>query len=70
MFFECLTGRRPFPASDLLQALRAHIAAPRPLPSEHGADVPPALAGARYAVLLDPNGAVWCVSNPIPVILE
>jgi YVTN family beta-propeller protein len=43
MFFECLTGRRPFPASDLLQALRAHIAAPRPLPSEHGADVPPAL---------------------------
>ena len=43
MFFECLTGRRPFPASDLLQALRAHLAAPRPLPSEHGADVPPAL---------------------------
>ena len=43
MFFECLTGRRPFPASDLLQALRAHLTAPRPRPSEHGAVVPSAL---------------------------
>ena len=43
MFFECLTGHRPFPAQDLLQALRAHLAAPRPRPSEHGAVIPPAL---------------------------
>ncbi len=43
MFFECLTGHRPFPASDLLQALRAHLTLPRPRPSEHGAVIPPAL---------------------------
>ena len=34
MLFECLVGRKPFPADDVLGAVQAHLTLPPPRPSE------------------------------------
>jgi serine/threonine protein kinase, bacterial len=43
MLFEAVTGRRPFPADDLLQALQSHLHRPPPRPSEEVEGLPAAL---------------------------
>ncbi len=40
---ECLTGRRPFPADDVLTAVQAHLTHPPPRPSELRPGLPRAL---------------------------
>ncbi|MDT7552291.1 MAG: serine/threonine protein kinase, bacterial [Pseudonocardiales bacterium] len=40
---ECLTGRRPFPADDVLGAVQAHLTHPPPRPSELRKELPRAL---------------------------
>ncbi|SEF29074.1 serine/threonine protein kinase [Amycolatopsis pretoriensis] len=43
VFFECLTGRRPFPAEGAAAQLGAHLNAPPPVPSQERPGLPPAL---------------------------
>jgi serine/threonine-protein kinase len=43
VLFESVIGRRPYPASDLLEAVRSHVYGPIPRPSELGEGLPPAL---------------------------
>ena len=43
VLFECLTGRQPFPADDVLSAVQAHLTHPPPRPSELRPGLPRAL---------------------------
>lgn len=43
VLFECLVGTPPFPRKNEVDVMYAHVQDERPRPSEHGADIPPAL---------------------------
>lgn len=56
VFFECLTGRQPFPASSLERQIAAHISEPPPNPSKLQPTVPAAIdAVMTKGMAKDPN---------------